>query len=115
MVAYTIFPIQPTGVAHSFRAAELENDAAAAAEAIRFLDENPDATQVTVWRDDQMIFSGLSRPCAGWLSGGAERGPQCPALSAPGMPCPATCARKAPDRQAERANASHWTSVRWQA
>jgi hypothetical protein len=93
MAAYTIFPIEASGLAHAFIAADLENDSAAAAEAIRLLDDHMSATQVTVWREDRLVFSRLSRSCAVWLAGGAERGLQCPSALSPGMPCSAICGR----------------------
>ena len=91
MISYTVFPFMASGVAPIFIPIESENDTAAAASAIRLLEEHSSADRVTVWGEDRVVFSGLSSHCAAWIAAAPERRASCPALNAPEKPCPLNC------------------------
>lgn len=93
MSSYTIFPFKASGVAPVFFAIEREGDAAASLEALRLLREHPSADRVSVWRDEQLVFSGLSTDCSAWLAAAPDRLANCPALNNPEEACPLDCAR----------------------
>ena len=93
MSSYTVFPFKASGVAPVFFAIESEGDAAASLEALRLLSEHPSADRVSVWRDEQLVFSGLSTGCATWLTAAPDRLANCVALNRPEEACPLDCAR----------------------
>ncbi|WP_421736659.1 hypothetical protein [Caulobacter sp.] len=95
MSSYTVFPFKASGVAPVFFAIERDGDAAAALEAIRLLGQHTSADRVTVWRDEQLVFSGLSTDCAAWLATEPDRLASCLALNSPEDACPADCGRLA--------------------
>lgn len=94
MSSYTVFPFKASGVAPVFFAIERESDAAASLEALRLLGEDPGAARVSVWRDEQFVFSGPSTQCALWLAAGLDRLANCPAVNSPQEPCPSDCGRR---------------------
>jgi hypothetical protein len=93
VVAYTVYPFKTSGVAPVFIYIEQADNPAAASEALKLLEQHSSAARVTVWREDQVIFSGLSSACAAWLAEAPRRLEHCPALSAPEQSCPPTCGR----------------------
>ncbi len=76
-----------------FFAIERDGDDAAFLEAIRLLGQHASADRVSVWRDEQLIFSGLSTDCAAWLAANPDRLASCPALNNPDEGCPTDCGR----------------------
>jgi hypothetical protein len=93
VVGYTVFPFKASGVAPVFIYIEQKDDPAAVDEALKVLEEHSGSTRVTVWREDQVIFSGLSSACAAWLAEAPTRLANCPALSSPELACPKSCGR----------------------
>lgn len=91
MVAYTIFPFKASGVAPVFVSMERDDDTSAVTDALTVLRDHSSATRVTLWREDQVIFRGLSSECVRWLAGGSDRGIGCPGLSSSDGACPPTC------------------------
>lgn len=91
MVAYTVFPFKPSGVAPVFISIDQDDDAAAAAEALNLLQDHASATRVTLWRDDEMVFEGLSKACLLKLAQGRSQDMCCPALSSATGVCPPGC------------------------
>ena len=91
MVAYTVFPFKASGVAPVFIAIDRDNDAAAAAEALNLLQDHASAVRVTLWRDDEVIFEGLSKACLFKLAQGRPQDMCCPALSGSAGVCPPGC------------------------
>lgn len=93
MSSYTIFPFKASGVATVFSAFESDSDAAASVEAFHVLGDHQSADRVSVWRDDRLIFSGLSTDCVTWLAAATGRMANCPALTNPEEACPPDCGR----------------------
>ena len=91
MVAYTVFPFKPSGVAPMFVSIERDDDASAQTEATNVLRDHVSATRVTLWRDDTVVFRGLSSACVAWLASDTRREAGCPALSASEGACPPNC------------------------
>jgi hypothetical protein len=91
MVGYTVYPFKSSGVAPAFAFVEREDDSSAAIEAMNILRAHPSATRVTLFREDQAIFRGLSSACAAWLAEGSHRAINCPALSCSDDACPPRC------------------------
>lgn len=93
MSSYTVFPFKASGVAPVFFAIEREGDTAASLEALRLLGEHLSADRVSVWRDEHLVFSGLSTECSAWLAAAPDRLATCPALKSPEEGCPSVCGR----------------------
>jgi hypothetical protein len=91
VTAYTVFPFKVSGVAPMFAFIEHDDDRSAVAEALTILRQHSSATRVTLCREDQVIFHGLSSECSAWLASGKHREAGCPVLHASDGPCPPNC------------------------
>jgi hypothetical protein len=93
MVAYTVFPFKPSGSAPVFAFIECDTDESAISAALSVLAEHPSSVRVALWRENELVFSGLSAGCVAWLTEAPERIANCPQLTSSGLPCPPSCGR----------------------
>lgn len=93
MAIYTVLPFKSSGVAPSVYWIEQDDDALAAAEGLKLLADHESAVRVTVWRGEDLVFSGPSAACAAWLAIEPQRLSLCPAISHPDQLCSTDCGR----------------------
>lgn len=93
MISYTVFPYMTSGVAPAFHWIERPDDVSASAEALKLLATHSSTVRVTVWREDDLVFSGLSHKCATWLATAPQCRASCPAISHPDRTCGQDCGR----------------------
>lgn len=96
MVSYMVFPYTAAGIAPTFHVIDQADDAAAVVEAIKLLAEHDHSVRVAVWRENTLIFSGVSAACAAWLLKTSQRPPACPAISSPEQVCRPGCGGRLP-------------------